>query len=139
MAPPVELKIPEHELKESFIRSAGPGGQNVNKVSTAVQLRFDVRNSPSLSSYVKTRLAKLASHLMTQNGELVIEASQHRQQGMNRQEARLRLAKLIEEASKPPPKKRRKTKPTKGSVEKRLKKKSARGAIKKLRNKVQRD
>lgn len=135
MAEP-ELQIAEWELSESFIRSAGPGGQNVNKVSTAVQLRFHVKNSPSLSAYQKSRIMKLASHLMTQDGELIIGASKFRQQGMNREDARKRLAKLIAEASKPPPPKRRKTKPTRGSVERRLKKKSGRSQTKKMRNKV---
>lgn len=138
MAKPI-LSIPESELSESFIRSAGPGGQNVNKVSTTVQLRFDVANSPSITAYIKSRLMKLASHLMTQDGVLLIEASKHRQQGMNREEARARLAKLIEDASKPPPPKRRKTKPTKGSVERRLKKKASRSNIKKMRGRVQDD
>lgn len=138
MADP-QLTIPESELSESFIRSAGPGGQNVNKVSTAVQLRFDVANSPSLTPYVKTRLMKLASHLMTHSGELILEASKYRQQGMNREDARKRLAKLIADASKPPPPKRRKTKPTRGSVERRLKKKSGRSKTKKMRSKVMDD
>lgn len=135
MADP-QLTIPESELSESFIRSAGPGGQNVNKVSTAVQLRFDVANSPSLTNYAKARLMKLASHLMTHSGELILEASKFRQQGMNREDARKRLAKLIAEASKPPPPRRRKTKPTRGSVERRLKKKSGRSKVKKMRGRV---
>lgn len=133
------LTIPENELSESFIRAAGPGGQNVNKVATAVQLRFDVKNSPSISAYVKNRLKKIASHLMTLEGELIIEASSHRTQGRNREDARLRLAELIAEAAKPPPPKRRKTKPTKGSIERRLRAKTGRGSIKKMRGKVTRD
>jgi len=139
MAPVPQLTIPESELSESFIRAGGPGGQNVNKVATAVQLRFDVLNSPSLTAYVKARLMKLASHLMTQNGELIIEASRHRLQGMNRDDARQRLAKLIAEAAKPPPPKRRKTKPTKGSIERRLKSKSDRSKIKKMRGRIGED
>jgi ribosome-associated protein len=130
------LLIPENELSETFIRSAGPGGQNVNKVATAVQLRFDVKNSPSISVYVKNRLKLIASHLMTLDGELIIEASTYRTQGRNREDARARLAELIAEASKPPPPKRRKTRPTKGSIERRLKAKSGRGNIKKMRGKV---
>jgi ribosome-associated protein len=134
--PAAKLTIPESELSEAFIRAAGPGGQNVNKVATAVQLRFDVKNSPSISVYVKNRLKTIASHLMTLEGELVIEASTHRTQGRNREDARSRLAELIAEASKPPPPKRKKTRPSKGSVERRLKAKSGRGNIKKMRGKV---
>jgi ribosome-associated protein len=134
--PPI---IPEAELSETFIRAAGPGGQNVNKVATAVQLRFDVKNSPTLSAYVKNRLKTVASHLMTRDGELVIEASSYRTQGRNREDARERLAALVAEAAKPPPPIRRKTRPTKGSVERRLKAKSGRGNIKKMRGKVRDD
>jgi ribosome-associated protein len=138
MKPPV-LTIPEAELSESFIRSSGPGGQNVNKVSTAVQLRFDVANSPSLTPYQKERLVKLASHLVTQAGELIIEAGRYRTQPQNREDARLRLAALIAEASRPPPPKRKKTRPTKGSVERRLKEKTGRSTVKKMRGKVGED
>ena len=139
MAQPPEFEIPENELHEKFIHAAGPGGQNVNKVATAVQLRFDVRNSPSISAYVKNRLKIIASHLMTREGELVIEASKHRMQGRNREDARSRLAELIAEAAKPPPPKRKKTKPTKGSIERRLKAKTGRGSVKKLRGRVRGD
>lgn len=128
--------IPENELSEKFIHAAGPGGQNVNKVATAVQLRFDVRKSPSISTYVKNRLKVVASHLMTDEGELLIEVSKHRTQGRNREEARKRLADLVAEAAKPPPPKRKKTKPTKGSIERRLKAKAGRGNIKKMRGRV---
>jgi ribosome-associated protein len=128
--------IPESELSESFVRASGPGGQNVNKVSTAVQLRFDVANSPSLNAYQKGRLARIASHLMTQAGELIIEASRYRTQVQNREDARARLAAMIEEASKPPPPKRKKTKPTKASVERRLKAKTSRSGVKKMRGRV---
>lgn len=134
--PSPELEVPESELKESFIRSSGPGGQNVNKVATAVQLRLDVANSPSLTPWQKKRLAVIASHLMTSAGELVIEASKYRTQGQNREDARARLAALIAEASKPPPPKRRATKPTKGSVERRLKEKTGRAGVKKMRGRV---
>ena len=131
--------IPESELSETFIRAAGPGGQNVNKVSTAVQLRFDVMHSPTISDYVKSRLKVIASHLMTQGGELIIEASKFRTQGRNREDARERLAELIAEASLPPPPKRKKTRPTKGSIERRLKEKTGRGSVKKMRGKVRDD
>ena len=133
------LKIPESELSEKFIHAAGPGGQNVNKVATAVQLRVHVKLSPSLTLYQKNRLKTIASHLMTLEGELLIEASKFRSQGRNREHARERLAELIEEASKPPPPKRRKTRPTKGSIERRLKAKTGRGNIKKMRSKVRDD
>ena len=136
MAGAGELTIPESELSESFIRASGPGGQNVNKVSSAVQLRFDVVNSPSLTQYQKERLAKLASHLMTLAGEMIIDASRYRSQPQNRADARARLAALIAEASKPPPPKRRKTKPTKGSIERRLKAKSGRADVKKMRGRI---
>jgi ribosome-associated protein len=134
-----ELTIPESELSESFIRSSGPGGQNVNKVATAVQLRFDVANSPSLNAYQKGRLARIASHLMTQAGELIIEASRYRTQVQNREDARARLAAMIEEASMPPPPKRKKTRPTKASVERRLKAKTSRSGVKKMRGRVGED
>lgn len=130
------LKIPEDELSERFILASGSGGQNVNKVATAVQLRFDVKNTPSLTLPVRERLMQLASHLMSKDGVLLIEASSHRSQMKNREDARMRLARLIAEASKPPPKKRRPTRPSKGAVERRLKKKSGRAFTKKMRGKT---
>ena len=128
--------IPESEISERFIHASGPGGQNVNKTASAVQLRVDIDNSPSLTNWQKRQLKRVAAHLMTRAGELVIEASRHRTQAQNREDARKRLSELVAEASKPPPKKRKKTKPTRASVEKRLKKKTERSRTKKLRGAV---
>ena len=122
------------ELSESFIRAAGPGGQNVNKVATAVQLRFNVMAS-SLEERVRDRLIALAGSRATKEGEIIIEASRFRTQERNRIDARERLAALLEKAAEPPPPTRRKTRPTKGSVERRLKEKSGRSGIKKMRGK----
>ncbi|ODT21969.1 MAG: peptide chain release factor I [Hyphomicrobium sp. SCN 65-11] len=126
--------IPEAELSESFIRASGPGGQNVNKVATAVELRFDVRGSPSLAAPVRRRLERLAGRRLTKDGVIVIRADRFRTQEMNRSEARERLAELIREAATPP-KPRIKTKPTKASRERRLKSKEARGEVKRGRQK----
>ncbi len=127
-----QIHIPESELQFDFLRASGPGGQNVNKVSTAVQLRFDVAASPSLPQEVKERLAKLAGKRMSEAGVLVIEARNHRTQEQNRQEALLRFTELVQQAAKPP-KKRHKTKPTLESQQKRLENKKRRGLVKRLR------
>ena len=127
--------IRDDELQENFIRSAGPGGQNVNKVSTAVQLRFDAAAS-SLEERVRERLIRLAGSRATKDGVIVIEASRFRTQDRNREDARARLAALLAEAAEPPPKPRKKTRPSKGAVERRLKKKAGRATVKKLRGKV---
>ena len=126
------MKNIERELQFDYIRASGPGGQNVNKVATAVQLRFDVVNSPSLTADVKTRLVKLAGKRMTDAGVLIIEASKIRTQEKNREDAIERLNALVRKASKKP-KLRHKTKPTKASKEKRLKEKKKRGETKKNR------
>lgn len=113
------IHIPENELHEAFVRASGPGGQNVNKVSSAVQLRFDALRSPVLNDEVKQRLKRLAGSRMTSDGLLVIEAKRYRDQEKNRADARERLAALIRRAlEKPKPRKR--TRPTKASIERRL-------------------
>ncbi|MEX3010854.1 alternative ribosome rescue aminoacyl-tRNA hydrolase ArfB [Hoeflea sp. TYP-13] len=130
------ITIAGWELVEQFIRASGPGGQNVNKVATSVQLRFDARSSPSLPERVKSNLASLAGRRMTKDGVIVIEADRFRTQERNREDARDRLKALVVRAAAPPPPKRRKTKPTKGSIERRLKAKASRSGIKKLRGSV---
>jgi ribosome-associated protein len=126
------LSIDESELTEDFVRSSGPGGQNVNKLSTAVQLRFDVRGSPSLPNDVAVRLMRLAGKRLTKDGVIVITAQSHRTQERNRQDARDRLIELIRQAAVVPIK-RRATKPTRASREKRIESKKRRGNIKGLR------
>jgi ribosome-associated protein len=127
-----QIVIDEAELEESFVRASGPGGQNVNKVASAVQLRFDVRRSPSLPNAVAIRLMKLAGRRLTDDGVLVIDARQHRTQERNRADARERLAALVAEAAVPP-KPRRATRPTLASKTRRLEAKSRRGAVKRMR------
>jgi ribosome-associated protein len=129
------ISIDEAELEESFVRSSGPGGQNVNKLSTAVQLRFDVRQSPSLPNDVAIRLMQLAGKRLTKDGVLVLIAQNHRTQERNRAEALQRLIDLIQEAAIPPVP-RRATKPTKASRRERLEGKKRRSGIKNLRGKV---
>jgi len=126
------IAIDENELEERFIRASGPGGQNVNKLSTAVQLRFDVRGSPSLDDAVRTRLERLAGSRLTKDGVLVITAQRHRTQERNRRDARERLIELIRHAATPPTP-RRATKPTRASRERRIQTKKRRSTIKRLR------
>ena len=126
------LAIPDDELVERFVRSSGPGGQNVNKVATAVELRFDVANSPSLPEPVRARLLARSDRRLTDEGVLVLSAQRFRTQDRNREDARERLAALIA-AVLVPPKKRIATKPTKGSKERRLGAKRERSTVKKQR------
>ena len=130
------ISIDESEIHERFIRSSGPGGQNVNKVSTAVQLRFDVKGSPSLPEDVRLRLGKLAGRRMTDKGVLIIEARRYRHQEKNRTDARERLVTLNRKATEKP-KPRNKTKPTVASKRRRLDDKRRRSSTKTLRKSVQ--
>jgi ribosome-associated protein len=124
-----DLALDEREISETFIRASGPGGQNVNKVASAAQLRFDLRGSPSLPEAVKARLVRLAGNRLTQDGVIVITARRFRSQERNREDARERLVALIRRAAAPP-KPRRKTRPSAGQRETRLAAKARRAAVK---------
>lgn len=126
------IRIPEDELTERFVRASGSGGQNVNKVASAVQLRFDVRASPSLPEAVRQRLLRLAATRINHRGELVIDARRYRSQERNREDARQRLARWIERAARSP-KPRKPTRPSRGAKRRRLESKKARGQTKRLR------
>lgn len=129
------IRLEEAEIQERFIRSSGPGGQNVNKVATAVQLRFDIRNSRSLPAEVRERLIRLAGKRVTGEGVLVIEAARYRTQERNRRDARERLAEWVRKAAEPPAR-RRKTRPPAASKERRLEAKRLRSDTKRARKPV---
>jgi ribosome-associated protein len=126
------IGIEEHEVEESFVRASGPGGQNVNKLATAVQLRFNVRGSPSLTDDVRARLERLAGSRLTRDGFLVITAQRHRTQGRNREDALERLIDLIRRAAIAP-RVRRATRPSKAARERRVEAKKHRAGLKQMR------
>ncbi|RAK65554.1 alternative ribosome rescue aminoacyl-tRNA hydrolase ArfB [Phenylobacterium kunshanense] len=133
------ITLADDEVQVRAVRASGPGGQHVNKVSTAIELRFDVRASPSLPEPVRARLYKLSGNRLTMDGVLVLVAQEHRSQEMNRQAAVERLLDLVREAAKPPPPPRKKTRPTYASKLKRLEGKSKRSSVKAMRGRPRGD
>ncbi len=131
-----KISVPDDELHESFVRASGAGGQNVNKVSSAVELRFSIANNWTLPYDVKQRLTKLGGRRVTNEGELVLFVQVHRTQEMNRKAALERFVELVRKAAEPPPPPRIKTKPTKGGVRRRLEGKAIRATVKSNRGKV---
>ena len=127
------IQIPDEEVQLRAVRASGPGGQHVNKVSTAIELRFDVRGSAALPERVRERLEKLAGSRLTLDGVLILVAQEHRSQELNRQAALERLVELVREAARPPPPPRKKTKPTYASKLRRLEGKAKRSGVKAMR------